>query len=144
MSASKQQLAAHLQREPQLFSSLLSVLLDMIIFEECANQWSLSRPLLALILTNADYFAEWKASLIAQRHGAEQQERPVYVVLPVGRPRPAVQSCSYSPGPIHSQERLRVAFDKLMHELNGSLEAKNRDKFMQNLTAFRHDIKQLL
>ncbi len=38
MSASKQQLASHLQREPQLFSSLLSVLLDMIIFEECANQ----------------------------------------------------------------------------------------------------------
>ena len=43
-----------------------------------------------------------------------------------------------------AQERLRVAFDKLMHELNGSLDAKNRDKFMQNLTAFRHDIKQLL
>ena len=38
VSASKQQLASHLRREPQLFSSLLSVLLDMIIFEECANQ----------------------------------------------------------------------------------------------------------
>ena len=28
----------------------------MIVFEDCPNQWSLSRPLLALVLTNEDVF----------------------------------------------------------------------------------------
>eukprot|EP00962_Isochrysis_galbana_P052771 scaffold24252_cov67-Isochrysis_galbana.AAC.1 len=60
-------LAAHLAREPELFSSQLAVLLNMIVFEDCANQWSLSRPLLALILSNPAYFASWKQSILQQQ-----------------------------------------------------------------------------
>ena len=53
-SSVKAALAAHLSREPELFSSQLAVLLNMIVFEDCANQWSLSRPLLALILADGE------------------------------------------------------------------------------------------
>ena len=85
----------------------------MVVFEDCANQWSLSRPLLALVLTNEAAFGEWQAGLLAQQ--AASLER---------------------------QQKLAAAFQKLMAEVTPSLEAKNRDKFTQNLTTFRHEMKQ--
>lgn len=36
----------------------------MIVFEDCANQWSLSRPLLALILIAEDAYTAWRAQAI--------------------------------------------------------------------------------
>ena len=57
-SSAKRQLQLHLTREPRLFSAALETLLHMIVFEDCPNQWSLSRPLLALILTNDAVFAQ--------------------------------------------------------------------------------------
>jgi len=113
-SSVKAALAAHLSREPELFSSQLAVLLNMIVFEDCANQWSLSRPLLALILSNPSYFASWKASIVQQQ--AASPER---------------------------QQKLTAAFERLMADVQNSLEAKNRDRFTQNLTVFRHDAKSL-
>ena len=113
-SSVKAALAAHLSREPELFSSQLAVLLNMIVFEDCANQWSLSRPLLALILSNPSYFASWKASIVQQQ--AASPER---------------------------QQKLTTAFERLMADVQNSLEAKNRDRFTQNLTVFRHDAKSL-
>jgi len=110
----KQQLANHLSREPELFSSQLAVLLNLIVFEDCPNQWSLSRPLLALILSNDEFFKSWKASILAQQ--GNNLER---------------------------QQKLSSAFDKLMHEVQPNLEAKNRDKFTQNLSVFRHELKNL-
>lgn len=35
---------------------MLSTVLNIIMFEDCRNQWSMSRPLLGLILLNEDYF----------------------------------------------------------------------------------------
>lgn len=34
----------------------LSTILNTVMFEDCKNQWSMSRPLLGLILLNEDYF----------------------------------------------------------------------------------------
>mmetsp|Transcript_7505 Transcript_7505/g.12746 ORF Transcript_7505/g.12746 Transcript_7505/m.12746 type:complete len:1077 (-) Transcript_7505:234-3464(-) len=113
-SPAKQQLANHLQRESELFSSQLAVLLNMIVFEDCANQWSLSRPLLALILSNDAFFQQWKDQMVSQQ--GSQPER---------------------------QQKLSAAFSKLMTEVHPNLEAKNRDKFTQNLTMFRHELKSL-
>ena len=42
------------QREPRVFQQLLTTLINIIIFEDCRNQWSMSRPLLGLILLNED------------------------------------------------------------------------------------------
>ena len=69
----KQQLQLHLSREPRLFSASLEALLHMIVFEDCPNQWSLSRPLLALVLTNEDVFNQWKASALAQQSTSSER-----------------------------------------------------------------------
>ena len=36
---------------------MLSTVLNVIMFEECRNQWSMSRPLLGLILLNEQVFS---------------------------------------------------------------------------------------
>lgn len=40
------------QQQAQVFQQVLTVVLSIIIFEDCKNQWSMSRPLLGLILLN--------------------------------------------------------------------------------------------
>jgi len=107
-------LNAHLSTEPALFQGLLSALLQIIVFEECANQWSLSRPLLPLILINQDFFNQWQEQLIAQQAGTPER-----------------------------QAKLVSAFQKLMAEVQCNLESKNRDKITTNLTLFRHEVKAL-
>lgn len=40
------------QREPHVFQQVLRNVINIIVFEDCRNQWSMSRPLLGLILLN--------------------------------------------------------------------------------------------
>ena len=40
------------KEQPQVFQQLLSTVINIIVFEDCRNQWSMSRPLLGLILLN--------------------------------------------------------------------------------------------
>jgi exportin-7 len=40
------------QQQPQVFQQLLTTVINIIVFEDCKNQWSMSRPLLGLILLN--------------------------------------------------------------------------------------------
>lgn len=54
--ATSAQIEAHVRESPDLFSSCLSITFNLIVNVDCTNQWSLSRPLLSLILTNADTF----------------------------------------------------------------------------------------
>ncbi len=49
MLVSTLQIASH----PGLFPELLRTLFEIVLFEECSNQWSLSRPMLALVLINS-------------------------------------------------------------------------------------------
>lgn len=37
------------------------------MFEDCRNQWSMSRPLLGLILLNEEYFSKLRESLISSQ-----------------------------------------------------------------------------
>jgi len=41
---------------PEILQNILSTLLNIVMFEDCRNQWSMSRPLLGLILLCEDYF----------------------------------------------------------------------------------------
>ena len=41
---------------PEILQQMLQTVLNIIMFEDCRNQWSMSRPLLGLILLNEDYF----------------------------------------------------------------------------------------
>ncbi len=46
---------------PEILQQMLQTVLNIIMFEDCRNQWSMSRPLLGLILLNEDYFkVKWK------------------------------------------------------------------------------------
>ena len=105
--------------ERELFAFQLAVLLHMIVFEECTNQWSLSRPLLALILINEAAYHKWQEQALASM--AAHPSR---------------------------QQKLSEAFEKLMAGIprgeHANLDVKTRDKFTQNLSQFRHDVRSLV
>ena len=102
-----------------LFASQLNVLLHMIVFEECTNQWSLSRPLLALIIIGEAAYAAW-----------------VKQALHALAPHP------------QRQAKLASAFEKLMADIprgqQANLDVKVRDRFTQNLSQFRHEVRTLV
>lgn len=49
---------------PELLQQMLSSILNIVMFEECRNQYSMSRPLLGLILLNEEYFGQLRQSII--------------------------------------------------------------------------------
>lgn len=53
-----------LEMHPEILQQILSTVLNVIMFEDCRNQWSMSRPLLGLILLNEDYFNQMRQSII--------------------------------------------------------------------------------
>jgi exportin-7 len=61
------------QQQPHVFQQILNTVINIIIFEECKNQWSMSRPLLGLILLNEPYFEHWKNNLISSLPGDRKQ-----------------------------------------------------------------------
>lgn len=103
-------LARHISAQPALFPDMLRTLFDIVLFEDCANQWSLSRPMLSLILVNEQIYGELKAQITQ--------------TLPPAK-----------------RDKMEGCFEKLMADVTRSLEARNRDRFTQNLTVFRHDAK---
>jgi exportin-7 len=104
--------ARHLAALPNLWPELLRTLFEMVLFEECSNQWSLSRPMLSLILVNEGILNELKGQLVASQ-------------------------------PPDRRARLVGCFEKLMNDVSRSLDAKNRDRFTQNLTVFRTEARPL-
>ncbi|XP_021857908.1 uncharacterized protein [Spinacia oleracea] len=103
-------LARHIAECPTLFPEILKTLFELVLFEDCPNQWSLSRPILSLILISEQIFTDLKTQILASQ-------------------------------PVEQQQRLVLCFDKLMADVSRSLDSKNRDKFTQNLTVFRHDFR---
>ncbi|KAI3445190.1 hypothetical protein Pfo_001855 [Paulownia fortunei] len=103
-------LARHIAECPALLPEILKTLFEIVLFEDCSNQWSLSRPMLSLILINEQMFTDLKAQILASQ-------------------------------PVDQHQRLASCFDKLMADITRSLDSKNRDKFTQNLTIFRHDFR---
>ncbi|GIY83512.1 hypothetical protein CDAR_221582 [Caerostris darwini] len=53
-----------LKQHPEILQQMLSTNLNIVIFEECRNQWSMSRPLLGLILLNEEYFNQLRQTII--------------------------------------------------------------------------------
>ncbi|KAM0944113.1 putative importin-beta domain, armadillo-like helical, exportin [Dioscorea sansibarensis] len=103
-------LARHIAECPTLFPELLKTLFEIVLFEDCGNQWSLSRPMLSLIVISEQMFNDLKAQILSSQ-------------------------------PMDQHQRLSQCFDKLMADVARSLDPKNRDKFTQNLTVFRHEFR---
>ncbi|XP_043505988.1 exportin-7 isoform X6 [Polistes fuscatus] len=53
-----------LKQHPEILQQILSTVLNVIMFEDCRNQWSMSRPLLGLILLNEEYFNQLRENII--------------------------------------------------------------------------------
>ncbi|CAH1259314.1 XPO7 [Branchiostoma lanceolatum] len=62
-----------LEVHPEIFQQMLSTVLNIIMFEDCRNQWSMSRPLLGLILLNEEYFNELRKTIISSQPPDKQQ-----------------------------------------------------------------------
>lgn len=103
-------IAEHLRQQPDLFPRALSTLFEIVLFEDCTNQWSLSRPMLSLILVTEPVYAQLRQQIIASQ-------------------------------PAERQAALSSCLDRLMHDVQRTLDPKNRDKFTQNLTVVRHEFK---
>lgn len=103
-------MAEHLRQHPDLFPRVLHTLFEIVLFEDCTNQWSLSRPMLSLILVVEPVYAALRQQIVASQ-------------------------------PADRQAALSASMDRLMQDVQRSLDPKNRDKFTQNLTVVRHDWK---
>jgi hypothetical protein len=53
-----QEMQEHLRSQPGLLQEILKSLFEVILFEENSNQWSLSRPMLSLILINEPVYLQ--------------------------------------------------------------------------------------
>merc|ERR1712183_1209528 len=67
-------LVAVIKMRPEILQQMLQTVLNIIMFEDCRNQWSMSRPLLGLILLNEDYFQQLRDQ-IAQTQNSRFQAR---------------------------------------------------------------------
>lgn len=54
----------HLRARPELLPAILTTLFELVLFEDVGNQWSLSRPMLALILVNEDIYLQLQRQII--------------------------------------------------------------------------------
>ncbi|ERE86939.1 exportin-7 [Cricetulus griseus] len=98
-----------MQQHPAMIQQMLSTVLNIIIFEDCRNQWSMSRPLLGLILLNEKYFSDLRNSIVNSQ-------------------------------PPEKQQAMHLCFENLMEGIERNLLTKNRDRFTQNLSAFRREV----
>ncbi|KAG0446691.1 hypothetical protein HPP92_028707 [Vanilla planifolia] len=73
-SQSALNLARHIVDCPNLFPEILKTLFELVLFEDTGNQWSLSRPMLSLILISEQVFNDLKAQILTSKP-ADQQQR---------------------------------------------------------------------
>ncbi|XP_033102804.1 exportin-7-like isoform X2 [Anneissia japonica] len=62
-----------LELHPQIFQQMLSTVLNIIMFEDCRNQWSMSRPLLGLITLNEEYFDNLRKTITSAQPPEKQE-----------------------------------------------------------------------
>eukprot|EP01117_Protostelium_nocturnum_P010320 TRINITY_DN3708_c0_g1_i1.p1 TRINITY_DN3708_c0_g1~~TRINITY_DN3708_c0_g1_i1.p1 ORF type:complete len:1062 (-),score=375.41 TRINITY_DN3708_c0_g1_i1:42-3227(-) len=98
----------------ELFCNIMEILLKKILFENIQNQWSLSRPILSLMLLNPQYFSQLESKLIE--------------VQPADR-RPQLKK--------HFEE-------VLMSDIQLTLDQSNREKFSQNLNSFNQEVRKYI
>ncbi|XP_061312398.1 ran-binding protein 17 isoform X1 [Pezoporus flaviventris] len=73
ISQDGQRLLHFMQQNPEVLQQMMSILMNTIIFEDCRNQWSVSRPLLGLILLNEKYFSELRATLVTSQPDSKRE-----------------------------------------------------------------------
>ncbi|CAF0766188.1 unnamed protein product [Didymodactylos carnosus] len=105
---------ANINEYEQLFRQILINILNSIIYDECKNMYSISKPLLGLILLNENQFFNDIKKQLLYGH------------------------------PIQKQQALSTALEKLMNGIDRTLTSINKEHFTQNITLFRKDIQDAL
>ncbi|CAF0800050.1 unnamed protein product [Adineta ricciae] len=104
-------LMANVREYESLFRQILVNLMNGIIYAECKNIYTISKPLLGLILLNENkFFTEIKQQLL---YGHTQAKQAI----------------------------LSTALDSLMTGIDRTLTETNKENFTQNVTQFRSDIQ---
>ena len=120
-------IASHIASSMDAFADVLKTLFKKVLFEDCQNQWTVSRPMLSLILLNPNVFKYnnivlfiLKAfnSLKSELIGMQQTQQ--------------------------AQQQLIKDFEELMSEIQMNLEPLNRDKFTTHLNTFVMDVKKYI
>uniref|UniRef100_A0A914V9P6 Exportin 7 n=1 Tax=Plectus sambesii TaxID=2011161 RepID=A0A914V9P6_9BILA len=71
-----------LEQQPEILRQMLSVIVNIVMFEECRCQWSMSRPLLGLLLLQEEYFAQVRlAAVQSQPEGKQAALDQCFVAL---------------------------------------------------------------
>ncbi|CAN4112650.1 unnamed protein product [Withania somnifera] len=66
-------LAQHLADCANIFLEILKTLFEIVLFEDCGNQWSLSRPMLSMILISEEMFSNLRAQILSSQPADQQQ-----------------------------------------------------------------------
>lgn len=99
---------------------MLSTVLNIIIFEDCRNQWSMSRPLLGLILLNEKV----KPSAAHERPLAFNVFNAVSLLQYFADLRNSIVNSQ----PPEKQQAMHLCFENLMEGIERNLLTKNRDR----------------
>mmetsp|Transcript_1464 Transcript_1464/g.3889 ORF Transcript_1464/g.3889 Transcript_1464/m.3889 type:complete len:1109 (-) Transcript_1464:452-3778(-) len=105
---------AHMQASPNILSELMSTLFNQVLFGSPSNHWSITRPILSLMLAVPDTFENFKQHLVQTQAAAE------------------------------TQTRLLEALRKLTENVQENLSSTNRDRFTQRLAVFRVDVRSFI
>lgn len=98
----------------QLFKELFKAVVEVIVLEDSSYMWSLSKPLLGLIIVNEHSFEEIKRIVI---------------------PR--------ATNNVEAQGKLYDAISNLMNGVSRNMEIKNRDRFSKNFSTLRQTLSNL-
>jgi exportin-7 len=101
-----------LQERPSVFTELLTAVLEVVMTEDTNYMWTLSKPLLGLIIISEQQYEQLRVNLInTLTHDPER-------------------SAAY-----HS------AFELMMKNITRSMDIKNKDRFTKNFSDFRLTFK---
>ncbi|XP_065176889.1 exportin-7-like [Sycon ciliatum] len=62
-----------LENQPDILNEILSIMVNLVVFESCSYLWSISRPLLVLILVNERFFSKLQTDIVAGQPSHRQQ-----------------------------------------------------------------------
>lgn len=109
-----------IEMHPEILQGILSTIINIVMFEDCKNQWSLSRPLLGLILLYEDYF-RWVFKTTTWKVLTSYLSKLPFKFR-------SLKENIIRSQPLDKQQMIAHWFDNLMENVERNLSMKNRDK----------------
>lgn len=110
----KQMVSRTLAEYPMVITELFEVIIEVIVLEDSTFMWSLSKPLLGLIIVNEHRFEEIKRFVVAKATNNAE-----------------------------TQSKLYDALSSLMNGVSRTMESKNKERFAKNFSSLRQVLSNL-